>query len=57
MYNGLEHNRGHGKAFMIMRQCFVFEDRLKKEAIYSKLLLFKDFIIILFFFYFQFPGA
>ena len=26
MYNGLEHNRGHGKAFMILRQCFVFED-------------------------------
>ena len=60
MHNGPEHNRRHGKAFMIMRQCFVFEDfkdRLEKEAIRSKLLLFKDFIMILFFFHFQFPGA
>ena len=43
MYNGLEHNRGHGKAFMNLRHCYflrIFRDILQ-ILVYSYILYFQ----------------
>ena len=43
MYNGLEHNRGHGKAFMNFTHCYFFEDfrDFLQILVYSYILYFQ----------------